>query len=76
MQEEEQFFDMLEDEIDVEKAVQKKLTLERQKTQEWAAKERQKKPSASMKVYFGIERMQLMLMKESGDEEGLSEQFM
>jgi hypothetical protein len=61
VEQEEEFFDLLEDEVDTSKALEKKLTLEKKQSQVWSAKERAKKPSASLKVYFSVERMQVML---------------
>jgi len=63
---------MLEDEVDIQKALERKESMQKKDTLDRAAKERSKKPSASLKVYFSIEKMQLILKKEGvPDENGI-----
>lgn len=76
IEEEEEFFDLLEDELDTQKALERKLTLEKKQSIRQTAKERAKKPSASLKVYFSVERLQVMLQVEGNGEVEGPEDFM
>ena len=62
--------------IDVEGQIAKTELLERQKSVEQAQKEREGKPSASLKMYFSVEKFQVSLLQtvSAGSEE--KENFM